>query len=101
MQIVIDIPESTYKVFKNLSKIIGVLVYEKDILMLIKAVKNGTPLPKGHGRLIDVDALPQEDKDITVKSILKPGTIACVGAITLQEYINSLPTIIEAESEAE
>lgn len=55
MQIVIDIPESTYKVFKQLNKIIGVLVYEKDILTLIKAVKNGTPLPKGHGALKDVD----------------------------------------------
>jgi hypothetical protein len=47
MKVIIDIPESTYKVFKQLSKIIGVLVYEKDILTLIKAVKNGTPLPKG------------------------------------------------------
>lgn len=42
MQIVIDIPESTYKIFKQLNRIIGVLVYEKDILTLIKAVKNGT-----------------------------------------------------------
>ena len=45
MKIVIDITEDTYKVFKNLSKIIGILVYEKDILRLIKAVKKGTPLP--------------------------------------------------------
>ncbi len=57
IELVIKIPESTYKVFKNLSKIIGVLVYEKDILTLIKAVKNGTPLPKGHGRLIGADEL--------------------------------------------
>lgn len=51
IELVIKIPKSTYKVFKNLSKIIGVLVYEKDILTLIKAVKNGTPLPEGHGRI--------------------------------------------------
>jgi hypothetical protein len=60
IELVIKIPESTYKVFKNLSKIIGVLVYEKDILTLIKAVKNGKPLPKGHGRLIDGSKLKVE-----------------------------------------
>lgn len=57
IELVIKIPKSTYKVFKNLSKIIGVLVYEKDILTLIKAIKNGTPLPEGHGRIGDLTKL--------------------------------------------
>ena len=90
MELVINISEEDYEKNKNASC---------DYYTLRMAIKNGIPLPKGHGRLIDADALPQEDKDIAVKSILKPGTIACVGAITLQEYMNSLPTIIEAESE--
>lgn len=25
---------------------------------LVEAIQNGTPLPRGHGRLIDADALP-------------------------------------------
>ena len=94
MELVIDIKEEDYRFIHEYK-----FVPEVCILSLGRAIYDGTPLPKGHGRLIDADALPQEDKDIAVKSILKPGTIACVGAITLQEYINSLPTIIEAESE--
>ena len=51
MQIVIDIPNSIYA---NLSKIVNGSIASKRIL---DCVKNGTPLPKGHGALIDVDAL--------------------------------------------
>ena len=39
MQIVIDIPESIYKTIKE--EEVGNVVY--------KAIKNGAPLPKGHG----------------------------------------------------
>ena len=91
IELVIKIPESTYKVFKNLSKIIGVLVYEKDILTIIKAVKNGTPLPKGHGRLVDADAIeghPRYD---------------CEGFKIGEDFdwedIKATPTIIEADKE--
>lgn len=53
MQIIIDIPEDVYKrtvfyrEFRDLN----------DCVTTIKALVNGTPLPKGHGRLIDADAL--------------------------------------------
>lgn len=57
MQIVIDIPEDVYKrtvfyrEFRDLS----------DCVATIKALEKATPLPKGHGRLIDygyvVDAI--------------------------------------------
>lgn len=92
MQIVINIPEEVYKA----SQIIDAK-YENVIQIPLEVIKNGTPLPKGHGKLVDATALPQEDKNIVVKSILAPGTIACVGAIRLQEYVNGLPTIIEAD----
>ena len=45
MKIVIDIPEEKYKVIQD-GNYCGVLNDE-----LYYAVKNGTPLPKGHGRL--------------------------------------------------
>ena len=49
MQIVIDIDESEYNKIKRAND--NYLVsYEKNI-------KNGTPLPKRHGRLIDADKL--------------------------------------------
>lgn len=47
MQIVIDIPEEVYKCVMD-GTYCGTL-YEE--------LKTGTPLPKGHGRLIDADAL--------------------------------------------
>ena len=54
MQIVIDIPEESYNNLK-----IGCTQRVSDGEM-IEAIVNGTPLPKGHGRLGDLDALEEE-----------------------------------------
>ena len=43
IEIVIKIPEEDYEYIKNSNN------------MYLYVIKNGTPLPKGHGRLIDVD----------------------------------------------
>jgi len=51
MQIVIDIPEEMYAEIIDENGIDTMLIPYEDI------IKNGTPLPKGHGRLIDADAL--------------------------------------------
>ena len=67
MQIVIDIPKGIYKIIKKAK--VDNLIY--------KAIKNGTPLLKGHGKLIDVNALPNE-----VQSLYS---------------IRNAPTIIEAD----
>lgn len=52
MQIVIDIPEGYYKA------IMEIPVEQSTADMLI--IKNGTPLPKGHGRLIDLDQMCED-----------------------------------------
>lgn len=51
MQVVIDIPEEQYITLnaKSQEEVLTVI----DISLLIKAIKNGTPLSKGHGDLID------------------------------------------------
>lgn len=49
MQIVIDIPDRIYKIVQN--RMLNIT----DAKILENALKNGTPLPKGHGRLIDAD----------------------------------------------
>ena len=58
----------------------------KSILL---AVVNGTPLPKGHGRLIDADALINSlgasDRDIYCKAVIE----------------EDAPTIIEADKEGD
>ena len=59
MQIIIDIPESVYKGICSDSEIMyssmrcGKTLFDT----LLRAVRNGTPLPKGHGRLIDADTV--------------------------------------------
>ena len=52
-KIVIDISNDTYYRCKN--ERVGLLPF--DIPEVCNAIKNGTVLPKGHGRLIDADAL--------------------------------------------
>ena len=57
MQIVIDIPEDEYNIVKygQYGNI--------NIDIVRKAIAKGTPLPKGHGRLIDADALEKKMRD--------------------------------------
>ena len=49
MQIVINISEDSYKSTCN-----GYML-PQDVENVVQGIKNGTPLPKGHGRLIDAD----------------------------------------------
>ena len=58
MQIVIDIPENIYGLLKYFELALnGVPEEGEDVkTVLVKSVINGTPLPKGHGRLIDFDS---------------------------------------------
>lgn len=57
MQIVIDISDKVYGLLKYFEKALGLVdkKEEDDVkTALMRAVVNGTPLPKGHGDLIDV-----------------------------------------------
>ena len=56
MQIVIDIPEGLYEAYKGRPPRLG----DSGMDMIAQAIANGIPLPKGHGRLGDLDALREE-----------------------------------------
>jgi len=58
MQIVIDIPEEIYKA----SQILDVK-YEDTVQIPLEVIANGTPLPKGHGDLIDRKELLKQPID--------------------------------------
>ena len=77
MQIVIDIPEKDYKFIKE-------QVDKRDYpdMSTGKAIANGTPLPKKHGRLIDADKLLEE-----------------YGKYDIGFAVDGQPTIIEADKE--
>ena len=77
IELVIKIPEEIYESSKkecdeNDSLIIDTFTY---------AIGNGTPLPKGHGRLIDADVLVDGFED----------------NYEFCEVVNATPTIIEAD----
>lgn len=82
MQIVIDIPEEEYQTYINHTEAIldaSIPLVHQDLL---RAVINGTPLPKGHGRLIDADVLVDGMED----------------DYEFCEALNATPTIIEADT---
>ena len=88
MKVVIEIDKDYYEILKHdVDK-------GMDYLPCVLIAK-GTPLPKGHGRLIDVndllDVLNLEDNDYNRD--INTGEI-----ITL-ENIDRIPTIIEADKE--
>ena len=90
MEIVINIPDELYNKYVSvyLSRGNGKTITYN----LLKAIKNGTPLPKGHGRIVDISPLE-----------FKIGDEDAYGT----EYSNvdfyyeliALPTIIEADKE--
>lgn len=98
MQIVIDIPDVVYERFgyeyreeNCISK------YTNDIIL--NAFCNGTPLPKGHGRLIDADDLDLKRIDIILSGEVKD-TVDALSKMGM--LIITAPTVIEAdEAESE
>ena len=79
MKIVIDIPEGEYneiEPFLNGEIIKGGF----NLFRVLEMIKSGTPLPKGHGRLID-------EKDLSLMTVhMIDGMLVC-----------EAPTIIEAD----
>ena len=78
MQIVIDIPEKIYNDIKS----------KNEHGLIFNAVKNGTPLPKNHGDLIDRNELLNNSYEID--------SIYCLYDIVVNvDDIKDAPTIIE------
>lgn len=94
MKIVIDISKEQYEIIKELVKNQNRVCPEANSAE--KIILNGTPLPKGHGRLIDekeacgIIAWGKDDK-------------AYFGEVSKDweviDFLKTVPTIIEAESE--
>lgn len=95
MKIVIDIPDEKYEVIKSVSY----YTFPKEMKEWgLEAIRNGTPLPKGHGRLIDADKMKNKmlySHDIGAE-IETNGTEA-----TINYIFDDAPTIIEADTESE
>lgn len=97
MQIVINMPEWKYKDIREgveASKKVGIPTPSPGIF---EAIANGIPLPKGHGKLFDVndllDRIGLEDNDANREEN--------VGEIITLEDFDYIPTIIPADTESE
>lgn len=98
MQIVIDIPEEVYK---SLNKNSWNSCFVNDELTILEqALCNGTPLPKGHGRLIDADSIYQIVRPIE-QSDAEWGMTAETAIRLMHDVFNKAPTIIEADKDDE
>lgn len=92
--IVIDIPEEIYNDIKTHP------FFLSDIPAIERAIRNGIPLPKGHGRLKDIDKIewygcttafdcPHKDRECK----------DCDRAECSKIQVDEIPTIIEADKE--
>ena len=105
MQIVIDIPEETYKKICGYSLHHIDFCYSDDVAIL--AIKNGIPLPKGHGDLKDIGNI-RLDKFIRIENFsltprfsedFKKGYNAAVDNVSY--VLMSAPVLIEADKEVD
>lgn len=88
IELVIKIPEETYK---NVNERFIV-----DFATIGKAIRNGTPLPKGHGRIVDIDKLINSKCNDCghIKGVTC--TVPCYEV----RRMSSASTIIEADKES-
>ena len=92
MQIVIDITDETYEYMtpKEPREMTNKKAAEWFVMLYNAIFVNGKVLPKGHGRLVDADAL--------AKRMAEYGWHHSDS--TVHEFVDDFPTIIEADKEA-
>lgn len=94
MQIVIELREEIVKSIKNTDKAIYPFAFD-----VANAIQNGTPLPKGHGRLIDADTVINTECGHSCSCYREQ----CGFDVSCKEVriIENAPTIIEADMRGE
>lgn len=90
IELVIKIPEELYNHTQEYE--VGGFNQENDA-KLFMAIKNGTPLPKGHGKLVDADK--------AVNDYTNYGISHMWDATDLPYIMNECPTILEADKDVE
>lgn len=94
MKVVIDISKKRYNEIKERNIITCGETFAKD---LVRRIRNGTPLPEHHGRLIDADAL--EYTCNADECGMLTGCNHCQYHIVTEHEIDNAPAIIEADKE--
>lgn len=94
MKLIIDIDENVFtRLFDN--GIENYAIVNDDLFAIAKAIRNGTPLPKGHGDLIDRNELLKHYDSTTYHNGIEERKIHFIQI----GYVYDAPTIIEADKE--
>ena len=99
MKIVVKIPDDMIKSLEQ-----GNFGAKYNIYDLVGCLMNGTPLPKGHGKLIDADELIQDIIDDNQLCIFNSGSERIIHDKMVDfavDRIADATTIIEADKEDE
>lgn len=92
MKLIIDVSEEDYKECKFRKDLLSLGGEPTELtfnMRMKKNIGNGTPLPKGHGRLIDADKINFDS------NYFYNGD----DTIIAEETINDCPTVIESDKE--
>ena len=95
MQIVIEIDDEIYKKIHNGEFWLSCGL---NLSNAYDSIKNGTPLPKGHGRLADIDAAISK-----IDELMKDGNFDIRDSTILRAtriWFNNIPTVLEADKES-
>lgn len=92
IELVVKLPEELLRYFNSFY--LMNVNENKNVDKLVEAIKKGTPLPIGHGRLIDADELKNDAQTMTEWN---GDVFRCV----TERTIDYAPTIIKADKEGE
>ena len=95
VEVVIEIPQG---VLNTIWAYVQSEIDNKNIISdtAYKAIANGTILPKGHGRLGDLDGIIKRNCFVECK-----GTPDCQSECEFFDRINDAPTVIEADKDGD
>lgn len=93
IEVVVKIPKFVYDMTKAQKKVI-----DADVEIVGKAISEGTVLPEGHGKIVDLGKIDKDriEKDNPIIYLTVNGEY--IEAISL-DYLNGLQAIIEEDKE--
>ena len=94
MKIVIDIPEEQYRTLNAKTQKDVVTIIDNRLLMF--AIKNGIPLPKGHGELVDIRPLMRG-----LYEEIQVGELTYTTSEVYKMLEDECPIVIEADERSE
>ena len=95
MKIVIELGDTLYNFIKEHKLMV------MDLQTVEKAIKNGTPLPEGHGRLIDADKLLLNCHCMFERSCNHKNCSTCQFYDVAKYEVEESLTILEADKDGE